>query len=250
MTESGSPRVPKPFVGVGLPPPDSPGGLVILVAIILGTAYVLLLVGTYSSLAAEAPWIIPLNLALGVVVSFFLVSMIGSDRARATQFELEFARTVEAHLAAGETLVEASPLGGILAEYARAADRQRRAAREHVYAAGPALYSTALALAATLLIGLAYATGSSDAIIGLAMVAELVAFFLLTLTAGALALSIGRHEEVRGFDVIMPRRWSRVADASFPFTHALTGVPWVTLPSPRAPLSPWDESTLESPARA
>lgn len=91
MTDNEFPHVPKPPLEVGLPPPDSPGGLVVLFAIILGTAYVLLLVGAYSSLAAEAGWVVPLTLVLAVVVSFFLVSMVGSDRARATQFELEFA---------------------------------------------------------------------------------------------------------------------------------------------------------------
>ncbi|HEY1198221.1 MAG TPA: hypothetical protein VGG32_05795 [Thermoplasmata archaeon] len=249
MTDTKAQSVPKPFLGVGLPPPDSPGGLVVLAAIILGAAYVLLLVGAYSSLSAEAGWVVPLNLVLGVVVSFFLVSLIGSDRARATQFELEFARTVEAHLAAGETLVEASPLGGILSEYARAADEQRRLAREHVYAAGPALYSTLLALAATLLIGLAYATGSPSALIGLGLLAELGAFVLLALSAGALALSIGRESEVPGFDAIVLRRWSRVADPSFPFTHALTEVPWVATAAHLPHSSSWDESTVKTSTR-
>lgn len=249
MTDTKAQSVPKPFLGVGLPPPDSPGGLVVLAAIILGAAYVLLLVGAYSSLSAEAGWVVPLNLVLGVVVSFFLVSMLGSDRARATQFELEFARTVEAHLAAGETLVEASPLGGILSEYARAAYEQRRLAREHVYAAGPALYSTLLALAATLLIGLAYATGSPSALIGLGLLAELGAFVLLALSAGALTLSIGRESEVPGFDAIVLRRWSRVADPSFPFTHALTEVPWVATAAHLPHSSSWDESTVKTSTR-
>lgn len=247
MTDTEASRVPKPFLEVGLPPPDSPGGLVVLGAIILGTAYVLLLVGAYTSLAAEAGRFIPLNLVLAVVVAFFLVSMIGSDRSRATQFELEFARTVQAHLAAGETLVEASPLGGILKEYARAADEQRRLAREHVYAAGPALYSSVLAVAATLLIGLAYVTGSPSALIGLGLLAGLGAFVLLALTAGALALSIGRSAEVSGFDTIALRRWSRISRPSFPFTHSLTDVPWATPPSPVASFTPWDESGITAP---
>jgi hypothetical protein len=250
MTYNQSPPVPKPILEVGLPPPDSPGGLVILGAIVLGTAYVLLLVGAYSSLAAEAGWVVPLNLLLAVIVSFFLVSMIGSDRARATQFELEFARTVQAHLAAGETLVEASPLGGILKEYAHAADEERRMAREHVYAAGPALYSSALALAATLLIGLAYATGSPDALIGLGLLAELGAFVLLALTAGALAFSIGRDSEVSGFDSIVLRRWTLIARPSFPFTHSLTDVPWAAPLSSVSPSAPWDETTSPIPARS
>ena len=221
-----------------------------LFAIILGASYLLLLVGAYSALGAQAGWFVPLNLVLAVVVSFFLVSMIGSDRARATEFELEFARTVEARLSAGETLVEASPLGGILSEYARAADEQRRSIREHVYAAGPALYSTALALFATLAVGLALVGGGPSQLIGVGLVAELGAFVLLGLSAGSLALSVGRDGEVRGFDAIVLRRWSRVANPSFPFRHSLTEVPWV-VPASRLDVSlPWDESGAATPSRA
>jgi hypothetical protein len=250
MMDNEAQRVPKPFLGVGLPPPDSPGGFAVLFAIILGASYILLLVGAYSALSAEAGWFVPLTLVLAVVVSFFLVSMIGSDRARATEFELEFARTVETHLAAGETLVEASPLGGILSEYARAADEQRRSVREHVYAAGPALYSTALALVATLIVGLALVAGTFPDLLGVGLLAELGAFALLTLSTGALAMSVGRDGDVPGFDAIVLRRWSRVADPSFPFRHALTEVPWVVPASRLGESLPWDESSIATPTRA
>ncbi len=230
-----------------MPAPDSPGGLAILGAIILGTVYILLLVGAYSALSAEALWIVTLNLLLGVVVTLFMVSMIGSDRARATAFELEFARTVQAHVAAGETLVEASPLGGILSGYARAAAEQRHAAREHAYAASPALYSTALALVATLLVGLAYAAGGEANTIGLGLVFELGAFFLLALTAGSLALSVGRNEEVIGFDAFVLRRWYQVARPTFPLTHALTDVPWAAQETPLVQPFPWQETPAAAP---
>src|SRR5208283_752959 len=82
MTDNEAQRVPKSFHEAGLPPPDSPGGFAVLFAIILGASYLLLLVGAYSALSAQAGWFVPLNLVLAVVVSFFLVSMIGSDRAR------------------------------------------------------------------------------------------------------------------------------------------------------------------------
>lgn len=237
------PAAPKRLLGVGVPAPDTPGGLAIFGAIILSTAYVLVLVGAYSALSAEALWVVTLNLVLGVVVTLFLVSMIGSDRSRATVFELEFARTVQAHLAAGETLVEASPLGGILSEYARAASEQRHAAREHAYAASPALYSTALAVLATLVIGLAYAGGGEPNTIGLGLVLELGAFFLLALTAGGLTFSVGRSAEVVGFDSFVLRRWSQVARPSFPFTHALTDVPWAAEAASAVPLLPWQETS-------
>jgi hypothetical protein len=219
----------------------------VLGALILGTAFVLLLIGAYSALSAEALWIVTLNLILGVVVSMFLVSMIGSDRARATAFELEFARTVQAHLAAGETLVESSPLGGILGEYARAANEQRRVAREHAYAASPCLYSSALALLSTLLVGLAYVGGGEPNTVGVALVIELAAFVLLALTAGSLALSVGRAEDVVGFDAFVLRRWSQVARPSFPFTHSLSEVPWAAKAVAMVPPSPWQESPTEVP---
>jgi hypothetical protein len=229
---------------MGLPDPDSPGGLAIFSAIALGSAYLLLLVGAYSALSAEALWVVTLNLVLGVVVSTFLVSMIAADRARATAFELEFARTVQAHVAAGESLVEASPLGGILREYAHAATEQRHAAREHAYAASPALFSTALALVATLLVGLAYVGGGVPDLIGVGLVFELGGFVFLVLTAGALAFSVGRDAEVLGFDTMVLRRWSQVARPTFPFTHSLGDVPWASEGvAPAASPSPWQEST-------
>jgi len=211
---------------------------VIFAAIALGTVYVLLLVGAYSALSSEAVWVITLNLVLGVVVSLFLVTMIASDRARAADFELQFARTVEAHRAAGEMLSESSPLGGILTEYARMANEQRRAAREHAYASGPALYSTGLALLATLIVGLAYAAGGDPNTIGLSLVVELAAFFFLVLTAGSLVLSVGRATEVEAWEALVLRRWSGVARPSFPFTHAISEVPWEILPSGKHPENP------------
>jgi len=247
MVDVQTPEAPKRFRGMGVPAPDTPGGLAIFGAIVLGTVYAILLVGAYSALSNEALWVVTLNLVLGVIVTLFLVSMIGSDRARATSFELEFARTVQAHLAAGETLVEPSPLGGILSEYARAAVEQRHAAREHSYAASPALYSTALALLATLLVGLAYSVGGEPDLVGLGLLFELGAFFLITLTAGSLTFSVGRSAEVVGFDSFVLRRWSQVARPSFPFTHALTDVPWAAHAAPVVQLLPWQESTSTAP---
>jgi len=233
---------------MGIPSPDSPGGLAILGGLILGACYLLLFIGAYSALCAQALWIVTLNLVLAVVVTLFLVSMLGSDRARATNFELEFARTVQAHVAAGETLVEASPLGGLLKGYASAANEQRRSAREHAYSAGPALYSTALALIATLLVGLAYVGGAVPDLVGVGMSFELGALFFLGVTAGALALSVGRSSEVPGFGAIVLRRWSHVARPSFPFTHSLTEVPWAADMSEASPPFPWQESPAPAPA--
>jgi len=234
---------------VGLPPPDSRAGLALLGAIFMGIVYICVFAGAYSALSAEALWVVGLNLILSVLVTFFLVSMIGSDRARASDFELEFSRTVQAHLAAGETLMEASPLGGILAEYARVAHGERRAAQEHSYAAGPALYSTVFATISALLVGLAYAIGVDPNTLGLAMLFELPAFVLLVLSIGILVLSVGRTSVVPEFDALVPRRWSHVAEPSFPFTHSLGEVPWAA----RSPLPTnppiWQETGGMTPSR-
>jgi len=242
-SSAGVPIVPRRPQGVGLPPPDTPGGLAVLGAIALGAAYVLVFVAAYSALCAEAVWVVPLSLVLGVFVTLVLVSMIASDRSRAEAFELDFARTVEAHQSAGVTLVETSPLGGILKQFALSAREQRRAAREHAYSASPALYSTALSLFATLLVGLAYAAGGAPDIVGLALLFELGAFTLLVLTAGALALSVGRKADVPGFDVIVLRRWSSVTRPTFPFTAAMADTPWaLDEPVSSGAASPWTES--------
>jgi hypothetical protein len=226
MPENQPSNAPKRYRGVGLPPPDSRAGLALLGAIFLGIVYVLVFAGAYSAFTAEATWVVGLTVVISVVVTFFLVSMIGSDRARASDFELEFARTVQAHLAAGETLTQASPLGGILSEYARAAHDERNSAREHAYAASPAVYSTALALVAAFLVGLAYAIGVDPNTLGLAMLFEFFAFSLLVLTTGILVFSVGRTSEVPEFDAFVLRRWSRVASPSFPYTHSVGEVPW------------------------
>lgn len=221
-----------------LPPPASAGGLAILGGIILGAAYLLLFVAEYSALSAEAAWVVGLSLLLAVVVTLILVSMIAADRARATEFELDFARTSHAHLAAGETLTQSSPLGGILSEYARAGAEQRRLAREHSYAASLSVYATGFALLGTLLVGLGIATGPAPNVIGVGMFFEWFAFILLGVTAGSLVLSVGRSSDVVGFDVLVLRRWTGVARPSFPFTHALAEAPWAaaeTLPEPPAP---------------
>jgi len=232
-----------------LPPPDSRAGLALIGAIFLGVVYLIVLVSQYSALSAEAPWVVGLNLILSVFVAFSLVSMIASDRARAADFELEFARTVQAHLAAGETLIQASPLGGILAEYARVAHEQRRAAREHAYAAGPAIYSAGLSAFAALLVGLAYAIGIDPNTLGVAMLVELGGFFFLVLTTAILVLSVGRGADVPEFHSFVPRRWARVTEPSFPFTHSLGDVPWAA--QAPVPVNPplWQETGGMTPAR-
>jgi len=233
-----------------LPPPDSRGGLALIGAIFFGAVYLLVFITEYSALGAEAPWVVGLNLVLSVIVTFFLVSMIASDRARAADFELEFARTVQAHLAAGETLVQASPLGGILSEYARVAHEERRAAREHAYAAGPAIYSSGLATLAAGLVGFAYAIGVDPDTLGVAMLVELGGFFFLVFATALLVLSVGRAADVPEFHALVPRRWARVADPSFPFTHSLGEVPWAA--QGPVPVNPplWQEIGGVTPARS
>ncbi|HTT44872.1 MAG TPA: hypothetical protein VMH38_02495 [Thermoplasmata archaeon] len=250
MSADLSSTLPKRFSGVGLPPPDTPGGLALLGAIIAGVAFILVFGCAYSALSAEAPWVVGLTLILSVVLTLFLVSMVASDRSRAADFELEFARTVEAHIAAGETLVETTPLGGILTEYAHAAHEQRRAALEHAYAAGPAMYSSGFAVVSALFVGLAYAIGADPNTLGVGMLFELFAFFLLVLATGVLVLSVGRRSDVPEFAPLVPRRWSQVAMHSFPFNHALSEIPWAA--HAPLPVNPplWQENPAATPVQS
>ena len=250
MSTVATPKVPTKARGPILPPPDSRAGLALVGAIFFGVVYVVVFVSQYSALSAEAPWVVGLNLLLSVVVAFSLVSMIASDRARAADFELEFARTVQAHLAAGETLVQASPLGGILAEYARLAHEQRRSAREHSLAAGPAVYSAGFAAFAACLVGLAYAIGADPNTLGVAMLVELGGFFFLVLATAGLVLAVGRTEDVPEFHALVPHRWARVTDPSFPFTHSLGEVPWAA--QAPVPVNPpiWQETGAITPGRS
>jgi len=250
MSANQLPSVPARLRRPMLPPPDSRAGLALLGAILLGVVYVVVFAGQYSALTAEAPWVVGLTLILSVIVTFSLASMIASDRARASDFELEFARTVQAHLAAGETLVQASPLGGILGEYARVAHAERRAAREHVYAAGPAVFSAGFAVFSTFLVGLAYAIGVDPNTLGLAMLVELGAFFFLVLTTAILVLSVGRTSDVPEFEGLVLRRWAHVAEPSFPFTHSLGEVPWAA--QAPMPVNPpvWQETGGITAARS
>lgn len=224
------------------PGPDTPAGLAILGALILGSSYLLLYIGAFLPLSGQALWIVTLNLLLAVTVSLLLVAMLGSDRARATQFELEFARTAEAHLAAGETLVESSPIGGILSGYARAASEQRQLAREHSYAASLSILSAGFSLLATLLVGLAMTGGGLIWLLQLGLFVEFFAFTLVALAAGALLLSVGRRGEEGGFDVLLLRRWRSVTRPNFAYVHSLSQLPWAIPPPTDEVDAPWRET--------
>jgi hypothetical protein len=210
-----------------VPPPDSPGGQVLIASLVVGIVYVLLLVADNVPLANQAVWFIPLPLILGSIVTFSIASMLGSDYARVRQFELELARTVAVHSGAGQPPTADSPIGGVLKEYVRTADELRRQSRVHAYAAGASLYGALLALGAALLWGISLATGVVS-LTYLAILVELPTFMLLVFGVTVLGTSVGSRTEVPGFDALTPVRWRHYKEPNPALDSALRELPWLS----------------------
>jgi hypothetical protein len=209
-----------------VPPPDTPGGRVLVASLIVGTVYVLLLVADNVSLADQSVWFIPLPLILATIVTFSIASMLGADFARVRQFELELARTVAVHNVAGQLPAADSPLGRVLKEYVQTADELRRNSRVHAYAAGASLYGAMLALGAALFWGISLATGAIW-LTYLAVLVELPAFMLLVFAVTVLGTSVGGRSEVPGFEALTPQRWRHYREPNPALDEALAGLPWL-----------------------
>lgn len=213
-------RLPSP------PEPDTPEGRVLIYGLVAGLAYVLLVVAFNTTLADQSAEFIQLPLLLGAISSLAVGVMLGADYARARHFELELARTVSVHAASGEMPAPDAPLGQVLKEYARAAVEQRGSARSHAYAAGPAVWGTLCALAATVSWGFSIASGA-DWLTYLALVIEVPAIALLVTSVSVLGTAIGLTREAAGFDVLTPRRWRRFNQTPPAVEEALRTCPWL-----------------------
>lgn len=234
------------------PSPDTPAGRILIIGLLAGTVYALLLVGVNTSLADEAAIWVPLVLILGTLVSFFLGTMLGADRGRAQLLELELARTIAVHSGAGQLPEADSPLGKVLRGFVLASDEERRHTRVHAYAAGPAAWGAGSALAAAIVWGLSFST-SSPWVGYVAIVVELPALVLLSVSVAILASAIGWDREVPGFESLTPRRWRRYLERDETARQALAELPWLSafarnleesdLIVPRArSAGPWSES--------
>jgi len=209
-----------------VPAPDTPEGRVLILGLITAAVYVLLLVADDVALANQAAAYIELPLILGTVVAFAIGGMLGADFARARLFELELARTVSVHGSSDQLPEEDSPLGGVMKEYARAAEEHRRHARSHAYAVGPAMWGGLGALTATVAWGFALATGANW-LTYLALVIELPTLALLVLSVSVLGTATGMHRDAPFFALWTPRRW-RGFGATIPAVEtAYQTCPWL-----------------------
>lgn len=209
-----------------VPAPDTPGGLALVAAIIVATVYVLLLVAENVALANQSAVFIPLLLILATIVVFSIAATLGADYARVRQFELELARTISVHTAAGQMPEVGTPVGEVLKEYVRTAGELRRYSRVHAYAAGAAFYGAVLALGAAVFWGISFTTGALW-LTYLAVLVELPAFVLLVFAMTVLATSVGYLSDVPGFEALTPRHWRHFSEPNPGLDAALKSLPWL-----------------------
>jgi hypothetical protein len=209
-----------------LPPPDSPGGVAIAIAALFASVYAILLVAAYPSMTSFGFAITTIALLGGVVGTFSLGAMIGSDIATYQRLELDLARTVIAHTAANEAPEPDAPLAGVWRAYVTVADESRRVARVHAYSFGLFLWGTLLSLAAALVAGLGVVTSTTN-VVGIALVVQFFGFALLLVGSGGLVLTVGYSDEVPGFDLLAARRWRRNSARLPAVEEALGNVPWL-----------------------
>jgi hypothetical protein len=208
------------------PPPDSPEGRTLIFGIVVGAAYVLLLVGAASGTVGLSLYFVPLVLILGTLVSLAVGLLLDADFARIRLTELELARMITARGKREEVPEVGSPTGDVMEEYARTAIEFRRHARSHAYASGPVVAGTLLALGAALLWGVGWITAATW-VIELGLVVELPAVILLVVGVAVLGAAIGSSRAVTGFDALTISRWCRYEDRTPAVDAAVSTILWL-----------------------
>jgi hypothetical protein len=209
-----------------MPPSDSPGGAAIGIAALFVVVYVVLFLATYNTMVATALWITSVALLAGIIATFSLGSMMGTDIATFQRLELDLARTVLAHLGSNDAPGPEAPLAGIWRAYVAVADESRRVSRVHAYAFGAFFYGTLFSLGSSLLVAMGVLSSTNN-VIGLALLVELVGFAFLFMGAMALVLSVGYPGEVAGFHRLAARRWRRNSARLPAVEEALSNVAWL-----------------------
>jgi len=209
-----------------MPPPDSPGGSAIAIAALFVLVYALLLLASYHTMLSAAVWLTTTALIAGLVATFSLGAMIGTDIATFQRLELDLARTVLAHLNSNDAPGPDAPLAGIWRAYVTVADESRRVSRVHAYSFGAFFWGTLISLGATLLTGLGVVTTTNN-VVGLALVVELFGFAFLLIGALALVLAVGYSSDVPGYHGIAARRWRRNSTRLPAVEEALANVNWL-----------------------
>ncbi len=194
--------------------------------IVVAAVWALLLLGVNTPLADQAGLYVPLLLVLGAVVVFGLGGMLGNDFTAIRSLELEVSRTVAVHGGVGQLPTSDTAIGRVLAEYVSTVDELRARARTHAYAAGPAAWGAAAALAAAVFWGLGSTTGAIW-LVYLAVVTELPTVVLLSFSVGLLASGVGQRRAVEGFAVLTPRRWKHFERESPALREAISVLPWL-----------------------
>ncbi len=210
----------------GVPKPDTPGGMVLALALGLSLAYVLLFAADFHAMAAVAWIVTSVSLVLAVIGAFSLANMLGHDIGSYQRLELDLARTVLAYSNSGSAPASDAPLSGVWRAYVGAAEESRRMARTHAYALGPFIAAGALSLGAALISGLALVTSTLN-VAGFAMFVELFAFAFLVIGAGSILLTVGYASPVAGFNVFAARRWRRNSGRQQAVEEAVGGIPWL-----------------------
>lgn len=210
-----------------VPPPDTPEGLVLVAALIIGIGYALLLIADATTLATDASEWVGIPLLLGTVAIFALAGRMGEESGRVRSTELELARTVALREESVQPPNPDSALARVMKEHLRASAQTRCAVRSHAYAAGPALWGTLLALAAAVSWGIGWATGTTWPGY-LAVVLELPAFVLLVLAVAVLGLGVGAARKVDGFERLSPRRWRQFDLRAPAIAEAVQAYGWLS----------------------
>ncbi|HTW55783.1 MAG TPA: hypothetical protein VMG36_04965 [Thermoplasmata archaeon] len=211
---------------LNLPPPDSPGGAAFAIAFAAGLVYLIVFIAAYPGMASLGLWLTTTALVGGVIATFALGGMLGTDIATYQRLELDVARTVLAHLNANDAPGPEAPLGGVWRAYVTVADESRRVARVHAYAFGPFLWGTVISLGAALIAGLGAVTRTANTT-GFGVLVGLIGFSLLILGAATLLLTVGYADEVAGYRRFAARRWRRNSTRLPAVEEALSGVPWL-----------------------
>ena len=208
------------------PAPDTPGGMVLAVAMGLAVVYLLVFMSDYTRLTSLGLWVTAVALLSSLIGAFSLGTMLGGDIANYQRLELDLSRTVIAYVGSGSAPASDAPLAGVWRAYVGAAEESRRMARAHAYALGFFLLAGVFALPATLIVGLG-TIGFSQGVLGFGMFVNWFAFAFLVAGAGTVLLTVGYSNPVPGFDRIAARRWRRNSGRQQAVEGALAEVSWL-----------------------